>query len=396
MNKDIEKTITEIRSPLDSSRLSKFLTEGKYSNKVTLGLDIPKWKGPFTIKQFVFGQSNPTYLIIDGNGKFAVLRRKPSPNDKLVAKLAHAIEREFFLLNGINHLNEKSPRKVPIPQPYLLCEDESVIGYVFYVMEFIDGAQIKSPEMPGLEQAQKDRLWNAIMETISAIHSLDVEELLHYLPETHFPRSNSSSSYFERQVRTLKGVSDRQSKVVDEIPSFDKICQYILKHGPSDPEKKTLIHGDCKIDNLLFDKSFTKVVAVLDWELSTFGHPLFDLANFLTPFQLPSELIQLMSGSSKSKIGKDHPESLAMITSSLKLYYDKLGHPWDKNDPSNNPIDTWNVGFVFGLTRLSVISQGIAMRIQKGSASSANAAGFAMMYPYLANLVMEEINESKL
>lgn len=399
MNKDIEKTVTNIRNPFDTESLERFLTSDISKNpQVSLGVEIPKWKVPLTIKQFTFGQSNPTYLIIDGDDKLSVLRKKPSPNAKLVSKSAHAIEREFFILNGINRLNQTTDKKVPIPQTYLLCEDESVIGYVFYVMEFINGTSIKNPDMQDVDQERRDKLWGSIMDTITAIHSLDAEKLIDLLPEKHFPqfkkKSTNQSSYFERQIKTLAGVSKKQSEVVDPIPHFDKITSFILKNAPKDPTKLSLIHGDCKIDNFVFDKDKTKVIAVLDWELCTFGHPLFDLANFLQNFQLPNQLNRMMFSPLKTKMGIENPDSIALIKEKLKLYYEKLGYPWDANDKSNNPLDKWDVGFVFGLTRLSVIAQGIAMRVKKGSASSANATAFGSLYPYLADLCVENIDQT--
>lgn len=404
MNKDIEKTVTDVRNKFDTDVLSEFLTLGSFENNlITLGSNIPKWQTPLTVKQFTFGQSNPTYLIIDGNKKLTVLRRKPFPNSKLVSKSAHAIEREFFILNGINKLNKESSKKVAVPETYMLCEDESVIGYVFYLMEFIDGTLIKNPEMKGLPRKQKEKLWGSIMDSITAIHTLDADKLIDCLPTKHFPQfkstggSNSKqSSYFERQMRTLSAVSKKQSEVVDPIPHFDKITKYILSNAPKDPTKKMLIHGDCKIDNFIFDKDLTRVVAILDWELCTFGHPLFDLANFLQPFQIPNELNAMFFHPQKTNIGKENPESLNTIKEKLQLYYEKLGFKWDEDDLSNNPIRKWQVGFIFGLARLCVISQGIAMRINKGTASSANAAAFGSLYLYLSSLAIEDIDTPKL
>lgn len=399
MNKDIAKSVTDIRNQFDTQSLEKFLTNRSSitsNSSVSVGHMLPDWQGPLTIKQFVFGQSNPTYLIIDSNNKLAVLRRKPFPNAKLVSKLAHAIEREFFILNGINGLNQHNDKKVSVPDTYLLCEDESVIGYAFYVMEFIEGVLIKNPEMGNLSPEIKNRLWHSIMDTITAIHSLDADKLIDTLPEKHFPqfkasKPSGSSSYFERQMKTLSAVSKKQSEVVESIPDFDKIVNYILKAAPKDPAKKTLIHGDCKIDNFLFSKDLTRVAAVLDWELCTFGHPLFDLSNFLQPFQFPNQLNARLAGPPDTKIGRENPESLKEIQDRLKLYYTKLGYKWDPNDESNNPIDKWQVGFIFGLARLCVICQGIAMRVKKGTASSANAQAAANLYFVLSPLIMMDM-----
>lgn len=400
MNKDIEKVVSDIRGQFNTDGLIKFLSNKIENDAVTLGINTPQWQLPITIKQFTFGQSNPTYLIIDGNNKLSVLRRKPSPNNKLVSKSAHAIEREFFILNGINKLNQTTDRKVPIPDTYLLCEDESIIGYVFYVMEFIEGKAIKNPEMVGIPSDQQEELWSSIMDTLTSIHSLDSAKLIELLPEKHFPQFKKPSdlplSYFERQTKTLSNVSNMQTKLVEAIPHFNDISNYILKSAPKDPVKQTLIHGDFKIDNLIFDKNSNRVMAVLDWELCTFGHPLFDLANLLQPFQLPKQLNTMFFSSLEITIGRENPKSLALIEDQLKLYHQKLGWKWNDDDSSNNALDKWTVGFVFGLFRLCVISQGIAMRISKGTASSANAAGAAKLYPLLSRISMDNINTSKL
>lgn len=396
--------VTEIRSPFDFNGLESLLKnlDGN-SNGISLGANgMPNFQQPFDYKQFKFGQSNPTYMITDASGKQFVLRRKPLPNNKLVSKSAHAIEREFFMLFGINVCNKDAAphRIVPVPEVYLLCEDESHIGFVFYLMEYIDGRQIKNPSMPGMNQQDSLAHWQAIMQTITAIHSIDANKLVRCLPAKHFPQFQPeklakplTSSYFQRQIRTLSAVAAGQSKVVKPIPHFEKLCQWLLENAPKDPLKLTLIHGDFKIDNVLFYPNEPKIAAVLDWELCTFGHPSFDLANFLQPFQLPNQLNQLLYKPDKTDMGIEKPGSLDSVYDKLALYQKNLGYNWNDEDPKNNPVDLWNVGFVFGLVRLCVISQGIAMRVAKGNASSGEASGYANLYPYLAKLAVETIEK---
>ncbi|KAG7194194.1 uncharacterized protein KQ657_004904 [Scheffersomyces spartinae] len=386
-------------SPLDVGKLEQYLKAPTHNSQTVLGLTPIEFVSPITVKQFRFGQSNPTYYLKDANGREAVLRRKPIQNSKLVSKSAHAVEREFYLLRGIGIANQKNARKVPIPQTYLLCEDELVIGYVFYVMEFINGKAIKVPEMPGIPEEQQLKYWDSIMETLAAIHSLDAVELIKTLPATHFPQFQldkveklSSSTYFERQVRTMLAVSKKQSQTVDPIPHFDFICQWILNRAPQDPNNLTLVHGDFKIDNLLFDDE--KVVTVLDWELCTFGHPIFDLSNFLQSYDLPKDLNAMFYNDPDVQVGKELKQSTEKLARELRLYQSKYGRStWKDNDPKNNPLDLWPVGFVFGLLRLCVISQGIAMRSKGGTASSAQAQAFGLMYPFLADLTKKHIEE---
>lgn len=389
--------VTEIRNALDIPRLEAYLTH--LPEDTIKGTSIPKFKAPFKISQFRYGQSNPTYLIVDDNGANYVLRRKPSANSKLALKTAHAIEREFYILLGIAKSNEKAPqnKKVAVPEVYLLCEDESVVGAVFYVMEFIEGRLIKRPDLAGIPESEHKAYWKAIMGTISAIHSVNSAELVAHLPQRHFPqfqpdkleRNAGGPSYFQRQIKALTAVAQSQAKTVEPIPHWDEMAKWTLSHAPKDPDALTLVHGDCKIDNFLFHPTEPKVIAVLDWELCTFGHPMFDLANFLQPYVFPREFNEFLYKPEPVTIGKEDPESPKRVKEYLYLYQKTLGHQWRENDPKNNPIDLWVVGSVFGLLRLCVISQGVAMRQAKGTASSGSAAIVGGLYFPLSELAIE-------
>lgn len=391
--------VTEVRRAINLGRLEKYLeSDLKRDSATRLGLPYHEFHGPFTAKQFKFGQSNPTYLITDSKKAQFVLRRKPSRNAKLVSKSAHAIEREFCLLRGIGILNKDEPRddrKVPVPKVYVLCENEKVIGAVFYIMEYITGQQLHNPDMSEIEsEEEKNKYWEGIMSTSAAIHHLDGEKLISHLPAKHFPQFQNikklkSTSYFKRQIRTLGGVHKSQLKTVDPIPNFDKICEWLAKNAPNDPSNLTLIHGDFKIDNILFNPRTKKVTAVLDWELCTFGNPLFDLSNFLQAFQIPNKLNRLFYQPQQTEVGFENPISSELVIEKLKLYYKLYEDDWNSKDLSNNPVNLNLVGYVFGLLRLCVISQGIATRVKAGVASSGNAEGFASLYPYLSELAIE-------
>lgn len=392
---------TEIRNPLDEESVNRFLSN--IPANVTRGSLLPNTIGPFEVKQFLYGQSNPTYLLRNNNDQQLVLRRKPTLNAKLVLKSAHAIEREFYILNAIAKCNASSPnaKELPVPEVYILCEDESVLGSVFYIMEFIDGRAIKNLEMGGAPSKVRAQLWDSIMDTISAIHSLDAWKLIEYLPAEHFPQFQKSvlqalaskSSYFQRQIKTLFRVAELQTETVDPIPDIENLSRFTLDHAPADPDDLTLIHGDCKIDNFIFHPTEPKVIAVLDWELCTFGHPLFDLANFLQPYALPNEMNLALWHPEQSKIGQDNADSEKELHHLLKLYERKLGYAWEKKDARNNPVDTWRTGVVFSLLRLCVISQGVAMRVSKGVASSAAASRYSQIYKPLSQVAMGVIIE---
>lgn len=388
--------LSEIRNPLNTENVGNYLA--KLPESAILGKCVPDFVAPFTAKQFTFGQSNPTYLIVGGDGRKYVLRRKPMANAKLVSKSAHAIEREFYMLNGITLCNDSAldAKKVPVPQVYVLCEDESVTGAVFYIMEYILGRPIKRPDMPKVPDHQKNMYWSSIMETISAIHLVDCKKLLEYLPEQHFPQFKKPAqpdppTYFQRQIKTLSAVQASQAQVVKPIPDFERICKWILERAPRDPDQVTLVHGDCKIDNFLFHESEPRVVAVLDWELCTLGHPMFDLANFLQMYVFSSGMNQMMFPD--TEIGSDNIESVRFLRWALELYQRKFGHEWRENDPKNNPIDLWRMGSVFGLLRICVISQGVAMRSKNGTASSASADFVGGLYFPLSELAVELMKE---
>ncbi|CAI5756095.1 unnamed protein product [Candida verbasci] len=395
------RKLTDIRSPIDLRKLQSFLSTIKESKnpKVTFGHNSSVPNKFNSIKQFTFGQSNPTYYLTTDVGTF-VLRRKPSPNSKLISKSAHAVEREFFILNSINIINDESreTNPVPIPKVHLLCEDESIIGYVFYIMDYINGIQIKNPSLPGISQSDASTYYDSIIRMFASIHSLDVEKLISLLPEQHFPQFQNieklkNTSYFERQIKTLTSISNLQNKHVNEIPNFDTITKWLLKNKPKDPTKLTLIHGDLKIDNILFDPITKQVIGILDWELCTIGNPLFDLSNFFQPFELPCKLNELLYKSNPNSMGLGNKESKKFLFQQLREYSKLI--KWDNNDPKNNPMDLWPIGHVFGLLRLCVISQGIAMRVKLGNASSSSAKSYSNMYPYLSELAMDKIKEWK-
>lgn len=386
--------VTPIRNPLSVEALSQFMANVPPS--AHRGEPLPSVELPLSVSQFRFGQLNPTYHVVDARGQQYVLRRKPEANARLVSKLAHAIEREFFILHGV--LKTARPgREVPVPKVYVLCEDESVLGQVFYLMEYVEGRLIKNPDLHEVPEAERPAYWKAIMFTVSAIHSVDCEALVQYLPKRHFPQfqpevlAKSKALYFERQMKTLTAVEARQAETVDPIPHFDQLKAWMLAKAPKDPAKLTLIHGDCKIDNVLFHPTEPRIIAVLDWELCTFGHPLFDLANLLQPFVLPQALNKRLFHPDETDMGREKEGTQQEVERLLYLYQKCLGHPWSDN-PRNNPVDLWGVGVVFGLLRLCVISQGVAMRVAKGVASSGKAAGYASLYKFLAELAMETVD----
>ncbi|GAA5853184.1 hypothetical protein JCM3766R1_000908, partial [Sporobolomyces carnicolor] len=268
-----------IRTPLDVAKLKTYV-ETK----------VRGFKLSEPVYQFSFGQSNPTYLLHGSNGKRYVLRtRPPGP---LISKTAHAIDREFKILSCLGKTNGR----VPVPKVYHLCKDESVIGRQWYLMEYLDGRKFEDVRMPEIETKQeRQALWFSIIETLAALHSLDPKEI-------GLGDFGSTAAFYPRQIKSLSRVSQAQSIVksdktgqqVGDIPGFEFLLEWYSRNlpgtGKQTNERKLegrIIHGDFKVDNMIFHPTEPRVIGILDWELSTLGHPYSDLANLLQPFYVP-------------------------------------------------------------------------------------------------------------
>lgn len=387
---DSEQDVGPIRSEFNVEKLEKFFASPSFPDGTTMGPQIG-WSPlipPLTVQQFKFGQSNPTYLLTDSKGTKAVLRKKPTLNKKLISKTAHAIEREFFMLASIKNINVRRPKEnhVPVADVFLLCEDEQHIDAVFYVMQFVKGRIFHDPSLSPVKSTQdRSQIWDAVLDTASAIHSIPSNELFDQLPTRFFkkPTPNPKVTYFDRQVKSLNKIHDLQSRDVDQIPHFKETSKWLLKNAPKDPEVPHLIHGDFKIDNFVFHPTKPVIIAVLDWELCTNGHPLFDLANVLQPFCMPPNL-------NKYFAKFDIDEDPHLVDRVLDGYIEKAKPDWD-------PKKLWTVGVVFGLYRVAVICQGIAQRVVRGVASSAEAQQTARLFPHVGDLAFKLTNsDSKL
>ncbi|SAM02173.1 hypothetical protein [Absidia glauca] len=223
---------------------------------------------------------NPTYLLKDGNQQQYVLRKKPP--GALLSKTAHAIEREYRIINALGQHTD-----VPVPKVYALCEDDSVIGTPFYVMEFLKGRIFEDVRMLSLSYEDRKKCWFSALETLAKLHQVDFKAI-------GLESYGRNSGFYERQMKSLHRVSSAQASVVDketgekvqELPRLDEMFAWFKKNQPKD--KATIVHGDFKIDNVVFHPTECRVIGILDWELSTIGHPLSDLANLLQPFYIPA------------------------------------------------------------------------------------------------------------
>ncbi|KAI7877153.1 kinase-like protein [Lichtheimia hyalospora FSU 10163] len=336
--------------------------------------NIPGFKAPLDVKQFKHGQSNPTYLIKDGNQTQFVLRKKPP--GALLSSTAHAVEREYRIIKALGDATD-----VPVPKVYALCTDTTVIGTPFYVMEFLKGRIFEDVRMPQIPFEERKQCWFSAMETLAKLHRIDYKSI--GLGDYGRP-----SDFYNRQMRSLSKVSAAQSaakdqdtgEVVGPIPRMEEMFAWFKKNQPAD--ESTIVHGDFKIDNMIFHPTEPRVIGVLDWELSTIGHPLSDLSNLLQPFYIPAAA---PIPGFKNHVG---PLPIPGAEELMQVYCKHVGRPY--------PIDRWLFAVAFSFFRLSVILQGIAARVARRQASSAQAKRHAENFKPLAYLALEIVDQGDL
>ena len=311
------------------------------------------FRGPLSATKFKGGQSNPTYLIEAASGKY-VLRRKP-PGQLLPS--AHAVDREFRVLAALHG------GPVPVAKPLHLCVDQSVIGSMFYLMQFVEGRIFWDPSLPDATPAERGAVYDAIITTMAAMHT--VEPAAVGLADYGKP-----GNYFERQLRRW-GEQYRASET-RAIRAMDALIERLPARCPADDGSVALTHGDFRIDNLMFDPAAPRVIAIVDWELSTLGHPLADLGYFCMALRLPrNPALPGLAGLDRAALGI--PDEAAL----LARYSALTGR--------DIPAD-WPFVLAFSFFRLAAIAQGVAKRAQQGNASSDQAMQAGRMTEMLAEL----------
>ena len=231
-----------------------------------LQLNLPGFEGPLSVEMFKGGQSNPTYKLITP-GRAYVMRAKPGPVAKLLPS-AHAIEREYRVMSALRGTG------VPVAQMHVLCEDESVIGRAFYVMECVDGRVMWDQSLPGLDRAGRAAIYDEMNRVLAALHTVRPDEV-------GLDGYGKPGNYFERQI----GRWSKQyvASITQPIPEMDRLMAWLPQNIPAmarDESLVSIVHGDYRLDNLIFHPTEARVLAVIDWELSTIADPLLDLAWF--------------------------------------------------------------------------------------------------------------------
>ena len=320
--------------------------------------------GPLSVEIFKGGQSNPTYKLITPGASY-VMRAKPGPVAKLLPS-AHAVEREFKVMKGLQGT------AVPVPKMYCLCEDESVIGRAFYVMEFVEGRVLWDQALPDLTNTQRGEIYDEMNRVISELHKVKFAErgLADY---------GKPGNYFERQIGRWS--KQYTASITQPIPEMDQLMQWLPAHIPAsarDESMVSIVHGDFRLDNLLFHPTEPRVLAVLDWELSTLGHPLADFSYHCMAWHIPPGTFRGIGGLDVRSLG------IPTEVDYIRRYCERTG----LTTPEALAAD-WNFYLAYNLFRLAAILQGIAKRVEAGTASSAQAVSSAAGAPLLAKMAWD-------
>jgi aminoglycoside phosphotransferase (APT) family kinase protein len=313
-----------------------------------LGERLPELREPLKVEQFKGGQSNPTYKLTAPGGSY-VMRAKPGPTAQLLPS-AHAIEREFRVLKAL------ASTDVPVARVHLLCEDESVIGRAFYLMDFVDGRVLWDPLLGAQPRAERARVYDEMNRVIAALHNVDVQAagLADY---------GRSGNYFERQ--TARWSKQYRASATTPIPEMDNLMDWLPQHLPasaSDDAHPCIVHGDFRLDNVIFHRSEPRALVVLDWELSTLGHPLADFSYHCLAWATPQGQGRGIGGVDLQAAG------IPSQAEYLRLYCERTG----RHDVQAVSAD-WNYFLAFNLFRLAAILQGVTRRALDGVAASAVA-----------------------
>lgn len=312
---------------------------------------LPQYGGHFNLEKFVSGQSNPSYLLDVGSDKY-VLRRKPA--GELLAS-AHAVDREFRLISALQHTD------VAVPTPIALCEDNNVIGSMFYLMSYEDGDILWDPALPEIPADRRQGYYQTLVDSLARLHRLDYRGL----GLSDFGRPGN---YYERQLS--RWTKQYQASASSELPQMDALIQWLEQNLPEDDGQCSIIHGDYRLDNVIFYRNEAKIRAVLDWELATLGHPMADLAYYCMALRLPR------NGEIKGLQGEDLatlkiPDEKAII----RHYCTVRGI----EEPAH-----WTFYLAFSFFRLAAILQGVYKRGLDGNASSDKALRMGRLVAPLA------------
>ena len=329
---------TPDRLRFDEARLAVWLAE-----------HVEGFQGPMRVAKFAGGESNPTYRL-DTPGRSYVLRRKP-PGPLLPS--AHAVDREYRVLTALG------PTPVPVPTTLALCEDEGVIGTAFFVMAHVAGRVVWEKDLSTVVRDQRRQMVEAAIRTLAALHAVDPAAI-------GLEDYGKPDAYFARQIG--RWTKQYDAAATDEVPAMERLKAWLPTAVP-DGEETSIVHGDFKLDNLIYDASSPDVLAVLDWELSTLGHPAADFAYFLMPWGLPAAV----NGGIRD---------LDFAVANLPTMEEAIGLYADATGRDVRPV--LDFAMAYNLFRFAGIVQGVYKRALLGNASSQDAGRYGAAVPLLA------------
>ena len=302
---------------------------------------IDGFSGELTVEQFKGGQSNPTFKLTAGDQRY-VLRTKPGPAAKLLAS-AHAIDREFRVMDALHKAG------FPAARQYTLCLDESVIGRAFYIMDFVDGRVLWDQSLPGMTQAERGSIYDEMNRVISQLHTVDYAAI-------GLADYGKPGNYFARQID--RWTKQYRASETEKIEAMDNLIEWLPKNIPEGDET-SIVHGDFRLDNMIFHPTEPRVLAVLDWELSTLGHPLADFSYHCMSWHIPQGQFRGIGGLDLKALGIPSEDEY------IAKYCERTGKTIRKED--------WNFYIAYNMFRLAGILQVIMKRYVDGTASSEQA-----------------------
>lgn len=314
---------------------------------------MPDFAGPLVVRQFKGGQSNPTYLLESPGGSY-VLRRKPP--GKLL-RSAHAVDREYRVISALHRAG------FPVPKPYLMCEDEEVVGTPFFVMAYVEGRIFWSLDLPGVDREERAAIYDHVNQTIADLHRFDWVAL-------GLEDFGKPGNYFARQI--ARWSKQYRASETEQIDAMNRLMSWLPEHVPED-ESTSLVHGDYRLDNMILHPTEPRVIAVLDWELSTIGHPLGDFTYHLMAWQMPE------IGVGSTGLRDKDLEALGIPTEEeyVRAYCERTGR---------DSIENRDFYSAYNFFRIAAILQGVAGRVRDGTAASAHAEKAARAVRPLAEL----------
>jgi aminoglycoside phosphotransferase (APT) family kinase protein len=345
--------MSELPENLTPVRAAHVFDEAHLADYMRANVD--GFRGPLRVLQFEGGQSNPTFHLTDGGGRMYVLRKKPP--GKLLPS-AHQVDREYRAIKALSDHSD-----VPVPKPYALCQDDGVIGTAFYIMEFLPGRILSDPKMPGIPPSDRGRIFDSMNDVLARIHNVDYKA-------AGLADFGREGQYIQRQISRWSGQYDLAR--THDIPAMEQLKGWLPTHVPPGDETR-INHGDYRLGNTIVHPTEPRIIAVLDWELSTLGHPLADLGYNCMIYHFGEGF-----GASEGYAGMDLKAfGIPSEADYVAAYARRTGR---------KEIPHWDFYVAFSLFRLAAIVQGVYKRGLDGNASSETAKSYGDRARVLAEL----------